>query len=355
MTVLGTPGHRPEHLAYLAADDTPSDARTLLISGDSLLVGELARPDLAVEPQEGARALWTTVERLVALSDRVELWPGHVGGSLCGGGVLCNRTHSTIGEERRTNPLLSERDIETFVRNLTSDVPARPPRVPRAVALNLAGAGDPGPVRELDPSGVATFVGRGAALLDVRSSDAFDHGHLAGALNLPAGGQGLGTRAGWAIGPDEAIVIVCDSRQARCEAADLLYAAGVDNIAGISAGDPAGWEEDGLSVTRSRAFAPGELVPLLQAGDVQLIDVRDPREWRSGHMPGSLHLPLYVLGDGSTVAVSDRRPLAVACAGGRRAALAASVLRRRGRDDVSRLIGGVSDLAGRGLGLVVGD
>jgi len=354
LMVLATPGHRPEHLAYLATEPDRPGARAALLSGDSLLIGELARPDLAVEAEDGARALWATVRRLTALDDSVEVWPGHVGGSLCGSGALCERTSSTIGEERSTNPWLSVRDVDAFVQELTRGVPARPPRVERVVALNLRGAGAVGPVRELDPNGFATFVAAGACVLDVRSPDVFDLGHVAGAVNLPAGGQGLGTRAGWALAPGESAVIVSQTLEDGRDTVSLLYAAGVDSV-GVSVADPDGWAVGGLPVERAHAFAPRELVPLLEADDVQLVDVRDRVEWKQGHVAGSLHLPLHELRDRSAVVLSDRRPLAIACAGGRRAALAASVLRRRGRRDVSRVTGGVADLADRGVALVAGE
>jgi hydroxyacylglutathione hydrolase len=355
LRAIATPGHRPEHLAYLVTDRDPAGGRTLLLSGDSLLVGELARPDLAVDAVDGARALWGTLQRLVALGDRVELWPGHVGGSLCGSGALCDQTCSTIGDERRTNSLLSLQDEDAFVEQLTSGVPARPPRVARAVALNRRGAQWPGPVRELDVAGLAHFLPQGICVLDVRAPETFDAGHLVGAVNLPAGGRGVGTRGGWATELEEPIVIVAGTLEGATRVTSLLYAAGVWNLVGISVADPAGWAAWGLDVRTARVLAPDQVVPRLSRGDLGLIDVRDSHQWRSGHVAGSLHLPLFKLRDGRGIVVGDQRPLAVACQTGPRAALAASVLRRRGHARVSRVSGGVPDLAAHGLGLVTGD
>jgi hydroxyacylglutathione hydrolase len=223
------------------------------------------------------------------------------------------------------------------------------------VALNLRGAQHPGPVRELDAGGVAAFVKSGAAVLDVRPAEAFDEAHLAGAVNLPFDGPGLGTRAGWALGPEESIVLVCESLAEGCDAVALLYAAGVDNVTGVSVADVEDWRTAGLAVGRGLALTSRQLVPLLADGHVHLVDVRDRAEWRDGHIRGSLHLPLCGLGDGRSIVLPDGRPVAVACAGGRRAALAASVLRRRGQGDVCRVIGGITDLAGQGAPLVAGD
>jgi hydroxyacylglutathione hydrolase len=105
---LATPGHRPEHLAFAVADLSRGSDPWLLLTGDSLLVGDIARPDLAVEPRDGAAALHDSLKRLVALDDYVEVWPAHVGGSLCGGVRLSGKTSSTVGYERRHNPLLKK-------------------------------------------------------------------------------------------------------------------------------------------------------------------------------------------------------------------------------------------------------
>jgi glyoxylase-like metal-dependent hydrolase (beta-lactamase superfamily II)/rhodanese-related sulfurtransferase len=349
--VIGAPGHRPEHLAYLVTDRDAVGDPPRLLSGDSLLIGELARPDLVVEAGEGARSLWSTVRRLVALDDRVEVWPGHVGASLCGSGALTDRTSSTIGDELRANPLLSIEVEDEFVSVLTRAVPARPPRVVRVAGLNVDGAPEPGPLRELDAAGLAQFVAYGACVLDVRAPEEFDQAHIEGSINLPGDGQAIGTRAGWATVEEEPLVIVSDSREDGMRVAELLYAAGIGNLSGVSVADPAGWVVAGLGLRSTAPLVPEQVIELLSSQACQLIDVRDAREWREGHIDGALNLPLAALGDGSAVEIDDRLPLAVTCASGRRAAIAASVLRRRGHD-AARVSGGVGDLAGEGARLV---
>jgi hydroxyacylglutathione hydrolase len=208
LMVLASPGHRPEHVAYVVR--YRGDVR-LLLSGDSLLVGDVARPDLAVDPAEGADAMRHTVQRLLALGDDVELWPAHVGGSLCASRAASSATSSTIGHERLSNRLLSLRDPATFIAELTRCIPARPPNVERVVALNLESAGDPGPVGELDADALARVLADGVCPLDIRDPESFDAAHLPGSINLPAGGRGFGTRAGWAVGADEPVVLVSPS------------------------------------------------------------------------------------------------------------------------------------------------
>ena len=136
VTALATPGHRPEHTAYLVADASRGDEPWLVITGDSLFVGDVARPDLAVDKEEGARGLYQSIKRLLALGDFAEVWPGHIGGSLCGGAGMSEKPGTTIGFERRFNRLASSPDEETFVRTLTGNLAPQPPNFKRIVALN---------------------------------------------------------------------------------------------------------------------------------------------------------------------------------------------------------------------------
>ena len=137
---LAAPGHRPEHLTLAVADLSRGADPWLLLSGDSLLVGDVARPDLAYEPREGAAALHGTLHELLALGDHVELWPAHIGGSLCGGSGLSLKTGSTLGFERRHNRLLGMESSE-FVDAVTESLPSRPPNIKRIVQINQAASG----------------------------------------------------------------------------------------------------------------------------------------------------------------------------------------------------------------------
>jgi glyoxylase-like metal-dependent hydrolase (beta-lactamase superfamily II)/rhodanese-related sulfurtransferase len=351
--VLAAPGHRPEHLAFLVTDVSDPEATPKLLAGDSLLIGELARPDLAVDADAGARELFGTAKRLTALGDSVELWPGHVGASLCGSGALTDETSSTIGAELARNRLLGIANADEFAAEINRSVPARPGRVPQVVALNVAGARAPRPWHELDDEELAAAVVDGACVVDLRAPEVFDDAHLRGAINLPFTAKGVGTRAGWVSRDEDAIVLVVPSREVGVSVVDRLLAAGVWNLAGVTLADPAAWEQSGLAVRSTVALRPDELASRLSSSELVLIDVRDANEWEAGHVRDSLHLPLSVLRDG-TAAVSGLgdRPLAVACAHGQRAAVAASVLRRHGRLDVVRVLGGIGDLADRGVALV---
>lgn len=343
--VLGAPGHRPEHLAFLVVDRSGRSPDRLL-SGDSLLVGGVARPDLAVAADDGAAALFETLHRLESLDDAVELWPAHVGGSLCGAGSLTSATSSTIGEERHANPLLQIAGRDEFIQRLTSSSPVRPPRVAQIVELNTTGPPDPPALPELSLRELAQAWRRGACLLDIREPAAFDEAHLPGSLNLPADSADAGNRAAWATGPEEPIVLVApQATEARAFAARLL-SAGLWNLSGVAVADPSGWAAAGLPISAARTFAPVEVARALPRGELELVDVRDASEWRLGHVDGARHLPLPELRDGTRVALPQDRPLAVACTAGPRAALAASVLRRRGYAQAARMSGGIPQLLG---------
>jgi hydroxyacylglutathione hydrolase len=357
LTALATPGHRPEHLAFAVADLSRSADAWMLLSGDSLLVGDVARPDLAYEPTEGAVALHATLAGLLAeLGDGVELWPGHVGGSLCGGSGLSHKTSSTVGFERRYNPPLAL-DQVAFVDAVTSSLPCRPPNVERIVELNRSAAAScPAEPAPLGVETLGELLADGVTVLDSRSPDRFDAGHLPGAVNLPVASAGLGTRAGWALQPDRPLVIVADDEAQGRRTALALEAVGFWTLSGIAVADIDGWTEAGLPVARAGSWDVERLVRGLRRDAVALVDVREPAEWRAGHVAGSLHVPLGGLPQLDALpAAGEGQVTAVACAAGVRAAFAASLLRRAGRRDVVRIAGGgIPDLADRGITLAVG-
>ncbi len=349
LVALASPGHRPEHVAYAVRRDGEIGR---LLSGDSLLVGSVARPDLAVDAAEGAQAMWHTVQRLTTLGDHVELWPAHVGSSLCASRSASSATSSRIGQERRTNPLLRLHDSAAFASELTRSMPARPPNVERVVALNLEGATDPGPSAVLEADGLARALAGGVCVLDIRQPESFEAAHVPGAINLPGGGHGLGNRAGWAVAAEDPVAVVGGSVEAACAGAELLRAAGIWNLVGLSAADPPAWREAGIAVRSADALEPERVVRRLEDHELTLIDVRDPDEWRDGHVRSSRLLPLSELGDGRNHGLVLEAPMAVVCASGVRAAVAASILRRRGHDPVWRVSGGIDALAGAGAPMV---
>jgi hydroxyacylglutathione hydrolase len=353
---VAAPGHRPEHLTFTVADLSRSAEPWLLLSGDSLLVGDVARPDLAYEPREGASALHATLRGLLELGEHVELWPAHVGGSLCGGSGLSHKTNSTLGFERRHNRLL-EMEGPQFVRAVTDSLPSRPPNLERIVEINQRASGAmPAQPAVLAPSTLKELWLDSAAVLDCRPPDRFDAGHLPGAINLPVSSPGVGTRAGWALDPEQPIVVIADDDPSAREMVSALQAVGFWSLAGFCVADYEGWAGSALPTARSDSWDLDHLADGVREGSVELVDVRELPEWMTGHVVGSHHVPLHRLRDVSAVPrPSDGRTTAVACAAGVRAAFAASLLRRAGRRDVVRVAGGgIGDLSAHGIELALG-
>ena len=356
IAALSTPGHRPEHVSFVVADLSRGSEPWLVLSGDSLLVGDVARPDLAVDAVDGARALHGSLRGLLDLGDEVEIWPAHVGGSLCGGAGLSGKTSSTLGFERRHNALLSL-DEPAFVAGLTAVLPARPPNIARIVELNRTEGGtEPAAPRTLDAHAIANAVAGGATVIDGRAPEEFDVAHIAGALNLPVMAKGVGTRAGWALDPQSAIVVVAETASEALSMVGLLHAVGFWQIDGHAVADPDSWRANEIPVATAGAWTIEQLADRLIADKAALIDVREGDEWEQGHVLGSRHVPLSrVRALDSATDVDGSHTVAVACAGGTRAAFAASLLRRSGRTDVVRVEGGgIADLGELGLTLAVG-
>jgi hydroxyacylglutathione hydrolase len=352
--VLATPGHRPEHVSYVVRDC--SDEPRLVLTGDSLLVGDVARPDLAVDGLEpvvdAARELHRSLRLLLALPDHVEVWPGHIGGSLCGGPGLSDCPSSTIGYERRSNAQLFADDEEAFVRAVILRTPERPPTVEIVVERNRAASAAPtGPLPALGAHEVAALLTAGATLVDGRSLEASDADGIPGALSLPVGQAGGAARAAWLCAPEHGVVVTADDDAAATALADKLAAVGLV-VRGSLRGGIDAWRAAGLATAAIRPVDAQTLARLLADDAVVLVDIRDADERQALRLPGSLHLPWRELRERRDEAFADGRPIAVACASGRRAALAASALRRAGGPQVLRLVdAGIADLADYGIEL----
>src|SRR5919198_1804561 len=227
---LHTPGHRPEHTAFAVVDTARSDEPWAVLTGDSLFVGDIARPDLAVDKEEGARGIYRSLhERLLTLGDDVEVWPGHLGGSLCGGPTMDLKVRSTVGYEPRHNPLLAIDDEARFVERATRGLRPQPPNFRKIVALNRGPLKrEPVDAHPLTPRQVAA----GALVIDVRTELQFDEAHIPGAVSNTILHSGFGTRLAWVAEPEDEIVLVGrDDADAR-RAAELAAAVGLAGIAG---------------------------------------------------------------------------------------------------------------------------
>lgn len=350
---IATPGHRPEHLSLTVTDTKRSTDPCAVLAGDSLLVGDVARPDLAVDPAAGARDLHASLQSLFSLGDHLELWPGHVGGSLCGGAGLSAKTSSTIGLERRVQPVFAL-GADDFCEHVALPGLPKPPNLTRVVQLNHGPLGDEPAAAPL--LGTDALASRGLdafELIDIRPATAFDACHLQGAACIPLGTNGAANRAAWASDPERPLMLVADREADARSFESKLHAVGLWDIAGIVLGDVPAWDAAALTTGSGRAIDVATLVDHVTERDVRVIDVRDPREYAGGHVAGSTSLPLPRIGDGRRVRITCDEPLVVVCARGPRAGIGASLLRRGGHQRVWRVAGGgVADLVGHGVELV---
>ncbi|MEN3312075.1 MAG: hypothetical protein V7645_1404 [Actinomycetota bacterium] len=322
--VIHTPGHRPEHCAFVVED-------RLVLTGDSLFIGDAARPDLAVEAHEGAEGLFHSLQRLTQLPDSYEVFPGHVAGSLCGAAMSPDHS-STIGNEKRTNAKLDYGDVQAFINATASLSTPRPPTTARVVALNKGPfLGAPAPLEHLEETGIAT-------ILDVRPAEVHAAGHVHGAFNVPVSGSSFATRAGFVLDPEERIVIHATNEAEASEAARGLRAVGFLELAGYVTAVPLTEKLDPMELD--------ELEQLLEQGAVQVVDVREKSERDDGYIPGSLHIPFRLLRDFGTEGVDMEKPVVTICESGMRASIAASVLRAAGVHARPVLHGGVHDWPG---------
>jgi hydroxyacylglutathione hydrolase len=323
--VLHTPGHRPEHCAFVV------DER-LVLTGDSLFVGDAARPDLAVDAREGAEGLFHSLQRLTELPDSYDVYPGHVAGSLCGVAMSPARS-TTIGDEKRTNVALAFGDMQEFITSSAAVSTPRPPTTGRVVSLNRGPfLPAPAPLERLHEIGRAT-------VLDVRPASAHAAGHVHGAFNVPVAGSSFATRAGFILDPDERVVLHARDDDEAERAARGLRAVGFLELGG--------YVTEVEATERSQPVELDELERLLDEGSVQVLDVREKSERDEAYIPGSLHIPYRLLRETGTDGLDTSKPVVTICESGARASIAASVLAAAGVDARPVLDGGVDNWRGQ--------
>ena len=337
-----TPGHRPEHTSFLLRDASRGGTPWALLGGDSLFIGDVARPDLAVEPREGAAQMFRSLhQRLLPLDDEVEVWPAHLGGSLCGGSGIDLKNCSTIGFEREHNQALRIEDEAEFVAAAVGSLGDKPPNLQQIVDLNrgplVEDFGTPAP---LTPHEVEEAVAAGAVVIDGRTNEEFDEAHVAGALSTSAYDTGFATKVSRVAPAGAEIIVVAASDGDERQAAELLAAVGL-RVRGFLEGGMTAWRTEERPVRKIELIDPDELARRVDAADPPLVlDVRNDAEYAGEHIPGSLHIPYGDLA-GRFDELPRDRPIAAICRGGKRSGLAASILQREGFADVVHVGQGV--------------
>jgi glyoxylase-like metal-dependent hydrolase (beta-lactamase superfamily II)/rhodanese-related sulfurtransferase len=341
LRIVHTPGHRPEHIALTVSDTSRSEDPWLVLTGDSLFIGDIARPDLAVPGEEGASVLYDSIfNRLLKLDDGVEVYPAHVAGSLCGRGMSA-KTSSTIGFERKYNTAAVPRSRTQFIHDMNENLPQRPPNMYKIVERNrddYAHVEALLPPRPLDAQTFHREMESGALVLDTRSPHAFGEGHIPSAIHVYLHGSAFATRAGFVVSPEDRLLLLVENERDLHEAISQLSVVGFDQIVGYLDGGMAAWQEADLPVQQLSQITVETLHSMRH--DLKILDVRDQNEWEEGHIKGAVHIPYYFLPQ-HLQEIDTTKPIAAICASGQRSSIACSLLQRLNFTQLFNVVGGM--------------
>jgi rhodanese-related sulfurtransferase/glyoxylase-like metal-dependent hydrolase (beta-lactamase superfamily II) len=339
---IETPGHTPEGICILVT--APGEPQKLL-TGDTLFIGDVGRPDLAggkgYTPQLMAEMMYDSLHgKLLKLHDDTEVYPAHGAGSMCGRN-MSKETSSTIGEQRQFNYALKPMSKEQFVTMMTADLPEAPSYFPKDAEINRSGArglSELQPPQALTPQQVAEL--NEVVLLDVRSAADFGAAHVPGSMNIGLGGQ-FAMWAGSLIPLNASIVVIADTGAQVDETVVRLARVGIENVKGYLEGGVQSWSDAGLPVDTIAQVSVAELNERLANHDMQVVDVRRPAEYVNGHVPHAQNAPLASLGKSlGPLNLEKDKLTAVICAGGYRSSAAASMLQKQGFSNLLNVAGG---------------
>lgn len=344
LEVLETPGHTPEGLSIVVYDMSDGAKPYAVLTGDTLFLGDVGRPDLlasvGVTADELARMLYDSLHnKLLKLPDETLVYPAHGAGSMCGK-QLSDEAVTTLGEQRRYNYALQPMDEENFVELVTADLPEAPAYFVHDATLNRKERPNldqsiSKTLKALELEEVLDLQATGAQIVDVRDAVEFAGAHLKGSLNIGIDGK-YATWAGSVLKKDRPIVIVADPDRVE-EAIVRLGRIGFDHVEG--------YLKNGMNALRDRpeltAHTKRISVRALDElnGDTTIIDIRTPKEFAGGHIEGSINIPLSHLEERLDTVPNDGNVI-IHCQGGYRSAIATSLLVRAGHDNVMDLVGG---------------
>src|SRR2546429_4256042 len=341
LTVGHTPGHTPDSICLLVTDLERGPEPWFVLTGDTLFVGSVGRPDLG-----GARAAAETYESLtrvlLPLDDSVEIYPAHGAGSACGR-AMSAKSGSTIGFERRFNPALQIRDRGAFVDFLMRDLPPKPPSFEKIVSKNrglvslVAAKPRPYTAREAWDA-----VRRGEVVLDLRDPATYGEMHIPGAVNVWIESPQFAERVAGMVPAGVPLLLLAQGPSDLDQAVQALARVGVDEISGFLQWGMIEWRSEGFPIETVPQITASELAEWLEQGrDVAVIDVREHSEWIDGHIKGAIHLPMLE-GAARRAAGPAARPKVVLCAGGLRSSTAISALKRHGLQGWYNVTGGMT-------------
>jgi hydroxyacylglutathione hydrolase len=357
---LETPGHTVESISILVTDLERSAEPFAVLTGDTLFIGDVGRPDLSpgYTPQQLAGHLYDSLhEKLLRLDDNISVYPAHGAGSLCGRQISAERC-STIGKQRATNYALKAASRDEFIHLLTDALPERPGYFLRDAELNRTGAApltDLPPLPALDAYAVLRLQQRGAIALDTRPAAQFGAGHIPGSVHIALSGQ-YAAWAGTMVGLETDVILVAEDQARVTEARLRLARVGIERVVGYLEGGIEGWKRENLALEQVPQITVEDLARLVheKKDKVQILDVRRQAEWEEGHLEGALLKPLNQLAR-MMDELDPQRPIAVHCKSGYRSSIGASLLRRGGFRQVMNVTGGFDAWKNAGLPVAMPD
>ena len=337
LRVLETPGHTPEGISLVVVDTQVSSKAQKVLTGDTLFIGDVGRPDLAGAsghtPEAMAALMYDSLhEKLLKLDDAVEVWPAHGAGSMCGRNIS-KETSSTIGEQRRFNYALAPMPKDEFVRMMTTDLQEAPAYFPKDAEINRAGAQSLSTLTRpaaLEADEVASLASQGHVILDIRTAEEFGAGHVPGSINIGLSGQ-FASWAGALVPLGTPLMLVASDETQADEAFMRLARVGHESVFGYLRGGVDAWRAAGLDVSDVGQVSVEQLRRMIdEQPDLQVLDVRRPAEYAAGHAPRATNAPLSLRLKDEIARLDPVRPVAVICAGGYRSSAATSILKPLG-------------------------
>jgi hydroxyacylglutathione hydrolase len=340
---LETPGHTTESICLVLTDEEKSKSPWAVLTGDTLFLGDVGRPDLSKKysPTQLAGMLYDSLHgKLLNLPDDVLVYPAHGAGSLCGRNMRAERS-STIGTERLTNYALQIKSREEFIAQLTSNLPARPEYFLLDAEINRTGAtalSDLPPLKGIEPAALKAMLGEGEIALDVRPSEEFAAAHVPGSIGIALSGQ-FATWAGTILGLASRPILIADSDEQINEARLRMARVGIENVAGYLHGGTPAWKAAGFLLEHLPQISVKELAEQAHDLGLQVLDVRREVEWDAGHIENASWWPLDNF-KVSAPEIDRDAAVAVHCKSGYRSTIACSLLQRAGYKSVINVIGG---------------
>jgi glyoxylase-like metal-dependent hydrolase (beta-lactamase superfamily II)/rhodanese-related sulfurtransferase len=356
---LETPGHTPESISVLVFEKkTSPPAPYGVLTGDTLFIGDVGRPDLLgsrMPAAELAGALYDSLHnKLLTLPDETKVFPAHGAGSMCGRNIS-SETSSTIGEQRRFNYAVQPMERDAFIKMMTTDLPEAPSYFSRDAQINLEG---PVLIDELpapigfSPEAVQKMQRGGHVVLDTRAAAQYATGHILGSLNIGLGGQ-FASWAGSLIRPEIPLLIVAEDFDQVIEARTRLARVGLEKVSGYLDHGILSWHNAGLPLATMEQIPVEELSRRIDENAVDaVIDVRRPPEWSAGHIENAVHMPLNHLTE-SALSLDRDAAIAVICAGGYRSSMGCSLLEQLGFRRVANVVGGMTAWTNQKLACVL--